>query len=230
MKTNTVLLAAIFTILFSQNTYAQGISAGIRTGIGNSFDVTKLRSTENTPTWDKEVFARYETKGRFAFELGANHYSYSETVRPYYEWCLTEYFPSGNEIIAAKNQYNIINIGASVQYDVSCKALQEKCPLFKRMRNYIGVNAGTQYGNVNTTSTNRRYSDGNITESKNSISYFNHINIGLSHTLTYTFNKLYFTSVAGLNTNTQEAFSNFAPIPSSRNSSLSLRLGFGYKL
>lgn len=233
MRRKTFLFATIISFIFSQNTYAQGFSAGVRTGVGNTFDIKQFGKTIHTLHIDKEVFMRYETNVRWAFEINANQYNYRDDH--YYEvydilpW--QQALRDDSQPIAFKTRYNTIDLGFSAQYSITPNGLQDKCPLFRKLKNYIGVHTGVQYMTSKSVRTSLQYPDGNITEYAINGGGLDYINIGLSHTLTYTINKVYLTSIAGFNINTMKAGGlSAATLPPENNSNFSLRFGIGHKL
>lgn len=65
--------------MVSQLTYAQSLSLGIRTGIGQTIDMPDISPGESYTTWDKEVYVRIDTRKKLSSELRALHYKYIVT-------------------------------------------------------------------------------------------------------------------------------------------------------
>jgi hypothetical protein len=115
----------------------------------------------------------------------------------------------------------------SAQYDLTCPALQEKCPVFRNLKSYLGVVA-TPTLSRNTVAT--RYvdgvSDGSLkqrTDSKDEWSLWT----GLAHTMTYNLcEHMYISSAVRLQVRPDEFFSNAST--ASRDSRLGLQIGVGY--
>lgn len=75
-----LIFTTIFAVLFIQGVSAQNFSIGARTGLGKTMDVSHISNGTIDNTWDKEIFVRHETKGRFAFEVGGTQYSLGYTL------------------------------------------------------------------------------------------------------------------------------------------------------
>jgi len=229
------LFTLLLMLILGYNSGAQGISAGIRSGIGNSMDVTKLRSGTIDKTWQKEVFTRYETKKRLAFELSGTQYNDAEAGIWHSSGCIVDYEPlltfeaPTQENILTYTSYSMVDVSMGVQYDLSCPFLQEKCPFMKNFRSFLGVAFIGTFGNVTTYSTNRRLSDGDVTTTEQNQRGLYNLNIGINHTTTYSFGKVFVTSMVGYMASpfTDYSISTDQPI---ENSKLSLRMGIGYKI
>ncbi|MCB9044812.1 MAG: hypothetical protein H6550_01610 [Chitinophagales bacterium] len=223
----TTLLAA----LLCGSLYAQSFSAGLRSGIGKTLDVAKINEGTINNTWDKELFLRYETKGRFAFEAGATQYIFTRNNSDSYVNTII-CFPADDyyykyERVSQFNKYNVIDFGLSAQLDLTCKGMQQ-CPVLKNMRSFVGVYGSMGYAYTTTTYTDRSYADGmevnRILEDK----YPYNVTLGLNHTLKYTINKMYITSVVAYGIQPGSfSYMYWAGDPTP-NSKLSLRLGAGY--
>lgn len=220
------LFSIILALSIVQNSGAQGISAGLRTGVGNTFDITSVKEGTKHNYWEKQLFLRYETKGRLAFELNTTQYNYTFDEVPR---ILQTFAPMDHEPLALKIQNNNIDFGLSVQYDLSCPFLQDKCPLLKNFRSYIGVAAVAILNERTEIATNRYYSDGRVAESRIRQTSINDIQFGLNHTTKYSFNRFFLTSTLTM-TISPWGIGSFAPAAYTENSLLNLRVGAGYTL
>jgi len=218
-----LITSLLFTAFFCSNIYAQDFSAGLRTGISANADITNPELGIMTKSWDKEFFTRYTTKGRFAFEAGVNTYGYIYDPNDFYTltFCGTV-GDATTRRINTSTEYNMYDVSISAQYDISCNKMKAKCPMLNKLNSYIGVNIGNTFARTNTLSTYESVASG-ATSSDVSRSGFNsNPFIGLSHTLTYSFSKLYLVSTTSFTFRNHE-FSGYFP-----NSSFSCRIGAGY--
>lgn len=230
-----LIITTFLATLALQSAMAQDFSVGLRTGIGNTLDVKQLRSGPIERVWDKELFVRYETKGRLAFEAGATQYNYQHAGIWDNSGCIVDYeplyfdAPTSENLITTTN-VNMIDLSLGVQYDISCIFLKEKCPIMKNMRSFVGANVIGKMANVETRSVDRRISDGQVNETVYRDFGMQDIHLGVNHTLTYSIKRVYLTSVVGYSISTaifqQNITSNDWPV----GSKLSLRVGVGYTL
>lgn len=231
MKRIILTICALFTIYAGQ---AQGIAFGVRSGIGNTLDIKNLRQGAVEKTWDKELFGRYETQKRLALELSGTQYQYDHAGIWHNAGCIVDYeplyfAPPSSENLLTTYNYNMVDIGVGIQYHLSCPVLREKCPLMKNFRSYIGLAVVGTYGTIATNYTDRRLSDGAITETKLRDTKLHRMSFGAAHTATYSFKHIFITSTASYTVDPWAA--SFRLMNSiSPNSKLSLRLGVGYKL
>ena len=206
----------------------QGIAAGIRSGIGGNMDIANMKSEGvKQRYWNKQVFGRYETKKRLVFELSATQYNYDYNQTPrQFEY----YMPPTHEILNVYTRHNVLDIGLSAQYDVTCSVLKEKCPLFKNFKNYIGVNMNFLMNNAKHEILNRSLSDGMLTK-RNEQSNGSDVYLGLSHTATYSFNKIFIISSASFMIDPWGDIGSryLDGMPAHSNARLSLTADVGYK-
>lgn len=220
------LFSIILALSIVQTAGAQGISAGLRTGLGNTFDITSAREGVKHNYWEKQLFLRYETKGRLAFEFSTTQYNYTYDEVPQ---VLQTFAPMDHEPIALRIQNNNIDFGLSVQYDLSCPALQDKCAIMKNFRSYIGVTAVAILAERTEIATNRYYSDGRVAESRIRQTSINDMQFGINHTTKYSFNRFFLTSTVTM-TISPWGIGSFAPAAYTENSMFNLRIGAGYTL
>ncbi len=220
------LFSIILALSIVQNAGAQGISAGLRTGVGNTFDITSAREGIKHNYWEKQLFMRYETKGRLAFEFSTTQYNYTYDEAPR---ILETFAPMDHEPLALKIQNYNIDFSLSVQYDLSCPVLQDKCALMKNFRSYIGVTAVAILNERTEIATNRYYSDGRVAESRIRQTNINDMQFGINHTTKYSFNRFFLTSTVTM-TISPWGIDSFVPMAQSENSMLNLRIGAGYTL
>ena len=229
------IISTILAVMLSQGVQAQDFSLGIRTGLGKNLDVTRISNGTIDNAWDKELFLRYQTKSRLAFEAGATHYNYRRAGIWHSSGCIVDYEPlyfdaPTHENLLTLTNVNMIDLSLGVQYDISCKALQEKCPIMKQLRSYVGASVIGKYANVNTQMTDRRLSDGSIRETTYRDNSLNDIHLGINHTLNYTISKLYITSVVGYSVSSTIFQGSFTDRSVPVGSRLSFRIGVGYTL
>lgn len=230
-----LILTTILATLALQNASAQDFSVGIRTGLGKTMDVSRISAGTIDNTWDKELFVRYQTKRRLAFEVGGTQYNYQRAGIWHNSGCIVNYeplyfsAPTSENLITTTN-VNMLDLSLGVQYDISCNALKDKCPLMKNLSSFIGANVIGKMANVETRSVDKRISDGQINETEYKDFGIQDIYLGLNHTLTYNIKRVYITSVVGYSISTaifqRRMTSNDWPI----GSRLSLRIGVGYTL
>lgn len=207
---------------------AQHFSVGARTGVGTLIEVRKGTKDVQNITWDKEIFLRYETKRRLAFETGITHYKYDYPIdlRDGLEYANLDFAPSPYEFIEGSGTVNAYAINLSAQYDISCPFLKDHCPVFKNLRSYIGINLMPTISSGSQSITSRRKSDGTIFTEESTSPASIDFQAGVSHTLVYTINKFYLTTVVGIN---YTEFSSY-PFIGGPNFKGYARIGVGYNL
>lgn len=220
------LFYIILALAIVQNAAAQGVSAGFRTGVGNTLDVTSVKDGIRHSYWEKQLFLRYETKSRFAFEFNTTQYNYGYHQTPL---MLQTYFPLDYEPLSLEIQNHNIDFGLSVQYNLSCPFLQDKCPLMKNFSSYLGITAVAVLNERTEIATNRYYSDGRVAESRVRQTNINDMQFGINHTTKYSFNRFFLTSTVTM-TISPWGIGSFVPMARAENSMLNLRIGTGYTL
>lgn len=228
MKQLTLIILA-FLIINIKASAQQGLSVGLRTGIGKMVNVTHIRSASTT-TWDKQLFVRYQTKGRFAFEAGATQYQYGFNRDP--SLMSPGFATPTSKTISSRENYSLTDVLVSAQYDITCPYLQEHCPIMKRLRSFIGINTGLTMIRETSTNTGRSFSDGSINRNVYKNTYWVAPIVGLNHTMTYTFNRLYISSVVSymVQPGYIQPTSYGADGITGTNSKISLRIGLGYRI
>lgn len=222
------LLATFSAMLLMQAANAQGIAAGVRSGIGGNFNASSIKQeVVEHNYWQKQLFGRYETKKKLAFEVTAGQYNYSFSSTP----GKFEYFaPPAYEPIKVDVRNNVFELGASAQYDLSCGYLKDHCPVFKNFRSYLGVNMNVLHTKSAQTYTNKSTSDGTIFKSEQVSPAWTDLYVGLSHTTTYSFKHIFLTSSASLMASPFSGNGNLFPrATGSPNTTISLMAGVGYK-
>jgi len=221
-----IITLAISGIIFYQ-VQAQNLSGGFRTGASmwkGQNEGKCFGNSAHNATWDKELFVRYQTKGKLAFEAGMGHYaataSYAQPEGPY---------PAVGEIpyyIAAEKSQNI-EWNLSAQYDLTCPALAAKCPLMKRMKSYAGVILSPT---LSRNTTERKPVDNYNLQSRETTVDDWALWTGLSHTMIYNLNEqLYVTSSVRLQVDPNKFFDDAGALKS-RDRRMGLQIGFGYNL
>lgn len=172
--------------------HSQEFSVGARTGVGKNFFLrTQDQQMPCNTTWDKQVFTRYQSKKRFALEIGAEHYAYTSNAT---RTILFADHIDPNTTISTTRTQNIA-VYVSAQYDIMCRGAKTACPIFKNMRSYVGVVLAAQSSEDRTASQVRILATG-ATSDYNATNQYTTIMTGLNHTLTYKFSEhLSFSSV-----------------------------------
>lgn len=222
------LFTTIFSLLLFTGVYAQGLSAGLRTGVGHTIDVAQLKAGVADNTWDKEFFIRYETTGKFALESSAVQYNTSYNPLEGVRGCglrdnMTE------EPVGTIFNNSIIDLSMSAQYEITCGAMQN-CPILSKIRSFIGVNTAFSYQKSFVTMYDRLYVDNSIRETKGTYTSLVNPQVGLSQVLIYDLKHFYITTNASFMTNPWgigqlDYYENRV----GPNSKLSLRIGAGYR-
>lgn len=178
MKQVLVTLLAVFAL---SNVNAQSFSAGIRTGLGKSSNITEFCKGNNNLTWDKELYGRYQTNGKLAFESRFSHYSYNQNTPAPIEYYYEQPSFLRNDGSTLTNSYIL---GLSAQYNITCSYMKERCPIMKNISSFIGVDVAGVFNNqqYNYTAT-RTIDNAQIQMSETSSNY--NILVGLSHTTIY---------------------------------------------
>lgn len=230
MKT---LVTIIITVFICQMAYSQGISVGLRSGVGTvPMDIKETKTSNLRPTWDKQLFARYETKKRFAFELSGTQYKYNQAGTWTYG-CFSEYnrlyFDSPNKVnLLTEYNYNVLDINFDAQYDISSVALANKCPILKNFKSYLGVRVTGTIVKQNVTYTDQRLTDGQITESEYYNTNFADFSLGLNHSINYYFKHIYLTSTVNYQLSIS-GFKGYVDPTWHTNNRASMLIGVGYR-
>lgn len=222
-----LIITTILASLALQSASAQDLSVGIRTGLGKTLQLSNLRDGSIHKTWDKELFLRYEIKGRWAFEITGTQYYNNYHITP----LDFEYFaPPTSETLDIYSKSNNVDFAVSAQYDISCNYLKEHCPLMKNLRSFIGVNVGVGYRRTTEIYTQKQYADGMVTKENYKYQSLTSPQVGLSHTLTYSLGKVFITSSTTMMLLPFSNQTNWMYQDNYYNSKLSLRIGVGYTL
>lgn len=224
-----LIITTFLATLALQSVSAQEFSVGIRTGLGKTMDVSRISAGTIDNTWDKELFVRYETKRRLAFEVGGTQYNTSHSMEPMI-WECNWGLPITYEDAGMNAKSSIIDFHLSAQYDISCGYIKENCPFMKNFRSFIGVNIGARYESAEVTRYQKQISDGHITKEVSEQAGINTAQMGLSHTITYRLKKIVFSSVAAYTVYPWSMSTMYIDGNAYPNSKLSLRIGVGYTL
>lgn len=189
------LITTILAALSLQLATAQSFSAGLRTGLGYNVDLSTVGAKDigrnsNQFTWDQEVYIRMQTNKKLAIEARFMHYAlkdhYSRTVNTGVLMFPAETQFTYYDVKTSANRY-VASI--SIQYDITCPFKKEHCPVFKNIRNYIGIDIAGAYSRETTTLKNTDLtSQFYIPTGKDN--YFN-MQYGLSHTIIYQVSKTF---------------------------------------
>jgi len=228
MKKMLTLLAASF-LFYTSN--AQQFSGGFRTGASHWMDKEKGKcfSRENGRkhnSWDKELFIRYNTKGKLAFEASLGHYSLHNSYTPDQ---LTYFAPPEYVVTNVNERSQSLELNLSAQYDVTCPALQQKCPAMKRLKSYAGVilTPTLSRNTIKTTYVDEVSSS----DPKTSVSSKDEMTLwtGLTHTMVYSVcEHLYVSSALRLQIDPNSFFDKHESGTFSRDSRMGFQIGIGY--
>lgn len=182
------IILAMALLTMSKSLSAQGLQAGIRTGAGINYQVYDMQERKDY-SWVNQLSIRYETKKKLAFELGFEHnytafnHTPNDNHRVYFE---SSFAPPSIQELSRKVQMNRLALNLVAQYDITCPALQQKCPLLKRFKNYIGIQISpsrtlyTEDSRLLDLRDNRT-----ITDNRYRYSFYD-ISIGFSNTMKYS--------------------------------------------
>lgn len=222
------LLVFLCTVTAVHAAQAQQFSVGFRTGVSTWGDRQESKSFDRKDydlSWDKEIFLRLETKGKFAFEAGMGHYSIGQRSEIRQE----SLGGSNHTILVVRDRSQHVEWNLSAQYEISCPTLQDKCPLLKKIRSYAGVIISPTLSRTTTTTyTSGNAADITATGYESSRRDVWNVWTGLSHTLIYEYSpKWYFTSSLRMQVEPGETFNNTTGYH--RDSRLGLQIGAGYR-
>lgn len=222
------MLAVVSLSFCSVN--AQQFSLGFRTGASYWMDKQEGKcfssavDGQNT-TWDKQLFVRYKTRGKIVLEASMGHYAFkNRQVSTEYE-CI--YGENNITAMTARNIYEEsqnVEWNLSAQYDLSCPALKEKCPLMKHLKSYMGVELTPTWSRTTT----KIGSDESLlsSETNNEWSLW----AGLSHTLIYDISdRVYITSALRFQIDPNK-FIDKSGVIRNADSRLGFQMGLGYNL
>ncbi|MBS1772649.1 MAG: hypothetical protein JST82_07310 [Bacteroidetes bacterium] len=175
-----LLLIPALLISF-QTLYAQGLQAGVRTGSGYLNSIDNSMQAEHT-VWNKGIYARYETKNGWAFELNSSHYSYTYEHGPWVSYCAPWQEPniSGrlytDDKIRAKEDVFELNISAQ-------RAITNAHRKNPRFSDYFGYSLGILRTYSKETTYYHFDDDPNTTNNRSGYGHSMDPQISLSNTL-----------------------------------------------
>ncbi len=135
------IIAFFSLLIMSETLSAQGLQAGVRSGVGVNYHHYDIQNRKDY-AWVNQLSLRHETKKKWAFELGLEHnytafrHTPSDNYKVYFE---SSFAPPAYEELSRRVQMNRIAVNMVAQYDITCPALQNKCSMFKRFKNYMGI-------------------------------------------------------------------------------------------
>ena len=231
LVSNTGLMKRIITLAIASLAFSASqaqVSGGLRTGAslwmdkGNGSCFSNSLEGQNK-TWDKELFARYTTSGKLAFETSVGHYAFrNHSTPPAGDYTAPGYNNTGLKQSSENIEWNI-----SAQYDVSCPSMKS-CPMLSKLKSYIGVVATPTYSSSRTELQYVRLSDGLRTTTVATDNEFA-IWTGISHTLIYEVtSNLYLTSSARMQIDPNRFFEKNSGVGSNPDSRVGVQLGVGY--
>src|SRR5688572_14419162 len=97
-----LIFSTVLALLLVQGVQAQNFSIGARTGLSHSFDASEACTSDKELSWDKEIFARYQTKGKMAFEFRTGHYRLNSSglTHDWVDFYNPDYYPVSEKITA----------------------------------------------------------------------------------------------------------------------------------
>jgi hypothetical protein len=199
---------------------AQRFAAGLRTGATywpNSTHYLQITKGNSGFNWEKSVYGRYESKGRFAAELGIsyNHFNYTYAIP---QW--TEFAPPINELLSHRSTSDVFTANAMAQIRVTKNA--------SKLTSYFG--AGISYGRhferhnfiLQNVKTGEVFKDAPI--SNNAL-----VACGINNYTSYAISQhLNIHSVISFDIDPFSALSSFAPATQYVDSRLAWSIGCGY--
>lgn len=215
----TTLLAAITF----QAATAQDFIGGLRSGIGKNMDASEFCKGDMFFSWNNEGYIRYETKGRFAFEVRAGHYNFKDASE--YKPGILEFLPSElsypEPIIAVNVRTDNYYMALSTQYDITCPAMKEHCPIMKNIKSFVGVDIAGMY--INELNNIEDGGTGDVLRQVNNPRC--NMQFGISHTLQYQL-----TEQLNINSSVRMMVSpyDFAEFNTNKSSQMNFMLGAGY--
>lgn len=224
-----LILTTLIAALLVQTVHAQSFSLGARTGLGKTFDVTQIKNGSISNTWDKELFFRYETKGKIAIEGSGTQYKYGYNFGPFISGCAPMIPPTGEDLGGSMN-YNMIDLSISFQYNIICPDMQESYPVLKNLKSFLGLSTGVAFEQTTMTNTSKQYSDGQIIDDVAKGRGFANPQLGINHIMTYSFKQVYLTTAAAYTIQPWNIGVYNFNADGFVNNKLSLRIGLGYRL
>lgn len=223
------LLLTIIAALWLSPAGAQQLSGGVRTGASswtNLQDGTCFfsNSSSNGSTWDKEIFIRMKYSRNVALEASLGHYSYQGR---YQSAGLPEVQLPDYQYQGVSERSQNVELNLSLQYRLSCPALEAKCPLMKKLDSYLGLVLTPTFSR---TSLDNRYVNESNAASYVSSSVESEFSLwtGVSHTLIYQVSpQFYLSSSARFQVDPNSIFDQTSAFKA-RNGRIGLQVGIGY--
>lgn len=179
-------ITSLLLLLAAGTVSAQNFSGGLRAGLNCQSAIdNNLKSHGHLTTFQKEAFVRFETKGKWAFEVSGGHEQYKNASHSRTFHVIDNF--SGEGMGGPMWETTGINrtaytVSIKAEYEMSC-GQSAHCPLMRRFKNYIGLVAGPSFVHHKTSmmqetvsgaSTLHRYDDHSV-----------QLWAGLSNTLQY---------------------------------------------
>jgi hypothetical protein len=231
MKKIIMLGMALTAISFSSQ--AQNLSTGVRTGGSFWMDMqedvcpSEAGTNGQNKTWDKEIFFRYQTKGKLALDVSMGHYGLKHTEGV--DGMIVDPGPGGYIYQGLNERSQNIEWNLSAQYELNLPCLQA-CPLMKKMDNYIGLVMSPTLSLTKTEVSYHRLNDGsNHVASRTD----NQLNLwtGISHTMIFRLNEQFnIMSVVAFRAQMDRLFEGKQNIQGYPDSRMSWQIGLGYSL
>ncbi|HTM66723.1 MAG TPA: hypothetical protein VL093_10410 [Flavipsychrobacter sp.] len=207
---------------------AQQLSGGFRTGVSHWMDQQKGKCFTNSVdgqslTWDKEIFVRYQTKGKLAFEASMGQYAFNNIRTDANNY-------GGYYDVHLKERSQNLEWNLTASYDVTCPEMNA-CPMMKHLKSYLGVVFTPTLTRYTTELKYREVNDvATYTSAESRRDDFS-IWTGLSHTLVYELcDHMYISSALRLQVDPNRIFEKHSGVSSYPDSRVGLQVGFGYNL
>lgn len=230
------VFTSLALLLVAGTVSAQNFSGGLRAGMNceNALD-NQLESHGHMTTFQKEVFARYQGKSKWAFELSVGHEQYKNSSLSHQFFTIDNFSGEGIggpvwETMGLN--LSVVKVTLKAEYEMSC-AQSDHCPLMSRFKNYMGIIAGPSFvrQEQNRTITPERGAPSTYTTHDNSVALW----AGLSNTLQFFLTKqLYISGNMNYQVNVTDGtlYSSMIAGPTAGytdpNSRFSATLGIGY--
>lgn len=137
----SLLFTLLLVCTLFPSTFAGKFSLGLRSGLG-IYNTMGYRQPEQLVSWDKEVFARYSTNKRLAFEVSVAKFQWKYNdagpIEPSFNPSEFNYY---YETVESHNY----QISFSFQYEITPSYLIRHFPVFKYLKNYIGLSISPTY-------------------------------------------------------------------------------------
>jgi len=210
---------------------AQQHALGLRTGGSYWIDHSKGSPSDGSHansqgSWDQQIFYRYETGGKWAFETSVTHYTlnYTDGFNDAPDVINSGYHNTGLHEKSQNMEWTV-----SMQYDISCPAMK-KCPVLRKLKSFAGVLLSPTWSKTTTELTYQKISDLSKLATQRT-EYEMNLWAGVSHTLTYEVNTHFIvSSQVSFQLQPDRFFDKHPGVSSAPDTRMSWELGLGYHI